>query len=340
MEGFFRGIQNDGGAREFLSQHRWPPGLQEAFIQNLTKTPIRFFVCDDSGSMATSDGHRIIENHGKFQMAPCTRWTELGDAMKFHVGLAQAGCIPTEFRMLNSSAPIRIGFSPDEPLEAKQNMLALFENYPGGGTPLCRHIREIASQISSYTPALLSRGQRACVIIATDGESSDGDIAEALRPLKDLPCWVVVRLCTNEDRISDYWNGIDAQLEVQMDVLDDLSGEGGEIFKVNPWLTYCDILHRMREFGISLKEFDTLDEAALPLEMFRKVCAVIYGKADIDRLPLPEVDLPGFCEGLNQLNTRPQFQVWSPVHKKMLPFVDVKRVARQYGAHKSSCVIV
>lgn len=34
----------------------------------------------------------------------------------------------------------------------------------------------------------------------------------------------MVRLCTDEDRIVEYWNNIDAQLEVDMDVLDDLSG--------------------------------------------------------------------------------------------------------------------
>lgn len=202
-ESFFQGIQNDGGAREYLSLYKWPPAMQEVFLQNLSKTPLRFFICDDSGSMATADGHRIVESNGKYQMTNCTRWAELGEAMKFHVGLAQVGCIPTEFRMLNCSAPVRIGFNPDEPLATSQNLLALFDNYPGGGTPLCRHIREIASQISSYAPVLLSRGQRACVIIATDGESSDGDIAEALRPLKDLPCWVVVRLCTNEERIAE-----------------------------------------------------------------------------------------------------------------------------------------
>ena len=44
---------NEGGAREFLSTYpySWPLGLQDTFINSLNKFPIRFFVCDDSGSV-------------------------------------------------------------------------------------------------------------------------------------------------------------------------------------------------------------------------------------------------------------------------------------------------
>ena len=50
------------------------------------------------------------------------------------------------------------------------------------------------------------------VTIATDGESSDGDIAAAMRPLQALPVWVVIRLCTDDERVVNYWNTIDAQV--------------------------------------------------------------------------------------------------------------------------------
>ena len=55
---------NEAGAREFLSGQKWPIGLQDTFIQNLTKIPIRFFICDDSGSMIASDGHRMLTGGG------------------------------------------------------------------------------------------------------------------------------------------------------------------------------------------------------------------------------------------------------------------------------------
>lgn len=55
---------NEAGAREFLSGHKWPVGLQDTFIHNLSKIPIRFFICDDSGSMIASDGHRMLTGGG------------------------------------------------------------------------------------------------------------------------------------------------------------------------------------------------------------------------------------------------------------------------------------
>jgi hypothetical protein len=41
---------------------------------------------------------------------------------------------------------------------------------------------------------------------------SDGNIVEAMRPLHNLPVWVVLRLCTDDDRIGNYWSDVDRQV--------------------------------------------------------------------------------------------------------------------------------
>ena len=45
-----------------------------------------------------------------------------------------------------------------------------------------------------------------------------------------------------------------------------------QLFAKNPWLTYGEPLHRLREFGIPVKDVDLMDESKLSLAQIRKVC--------------------------------------------------------------------
>ncbi len=94
------------------------------------------------------------------------------------------------------------------------------------------------------------------MVIATDGESTDGDLTDAMRPLQDLPVWVVVRLCTDNPFTVDYWNNIDNELELEMDVLDDLQGEAEEVHTVNKWLSYGEPVSNNRLRELNFLEID------------------------------------------------------------------------------------
>ena len=203
--------------------------MQNTLISSLAQTPVRFMIVDDSGSMSTEDGARVIAGPNGVRLVNCSRWSELTEAMRFHADLAKVAQAPTEFRLLNGAAPLNIGASA---MEDENNVRKLNESFgrgPDGYTPLCRHVAEVHRQIAGLSQQLLAGGKKASVIIATDGEASDGDVAKALAPLHSLPCQVVIRLCTNDDNISNYWENVDKNLELRLDIIDDLVGEAQEV---------------------------------------------------------------------------------------------------------------
>ena len=219
------GVVDVKNARNFLQAKNWSIGMQEVFIKAVTKLPLRFWIIDDSGSMLTNDGNRRMTNATgtSNRIISCTRWSELTSSLKFHVDLIDAACVLSEFRFINQAKPLVLGDSEDieQSRANKAEIYQLFEMGPSGQTPLCFHIREIIAEITVIADRLKELGQKACVIICTDGESTDGDLAREMQPLQDLPVIVVVRLCTDEDLVVQYWNDIDEKLEVDIDVLDD-----------------------------------------------------------------------------------------------------------------------
>ena len=280
--------------------YRWPAGLVNSLFKSLDKNCIRFFVIDDSGSMERSDGLRVERvPNGSCVKVPCTRWRELCDAVSFHAELAYEAQAPSEFRFLNRGHPIEIGYADDDRASLRE-FQELLRDGPSRGTPLCHHVREIVRRIVSIEDDLRRTNKKVSLTIFTDGESSDGDLAQALKPLERLPCWVVIRLCTNEDRIVQYWNTIDDNLELEMDVLDDWFGEGAEITQHNPWLTYGEPLHRFREFGSHYKELDLLDEAPLNADQLRATLAIVLG-GEPNTFPHPTADLPGLTKHVHRL---------------------------------------
>jgi len=327
---------NELALREYLTSFDWPNGLQESLIKGLTKTPMRFMIIDDSGSMAASDGHRLVGKGSQTKLVECTRWSEICDSMRFHAGLAESACAPTEFRLLNGLPPLMLGLGGDNDGSNMHRLLSAFEQSPSGGTPLCSHIGEVIQQIQRAEQQLRSSGSKAVVVIATDGESSDGDLAAAMRPLKSLPVWVVVRLCTDNDKIVNYWNNIDQELELDMDVLDDMCSEAQEVTSNNPWLTYAEPIHRLREFGIPIKELDLLDESKLSIDQLQGMMAIIFGGKKND-YPHPGAGWPEFMHVIRERN-RGEKSIWCPVRKQVSNWIKEDKLTSTYNP--SLCVVM
>ena len=322
-------------ATSFLTDNGWPSGLIECMLGGLKTIPYRFMIIDDSGSMGAYDGMVMhMTKNGQPKMIKCSRWAELAAAMTFHGKFSNIAKAPTEFRFLNNGLPIVIGEGEDDG-QALRSFESRLEQGPSGGTPLVRHIREVAAKIRQMTPELRARGQRVSVTIATDGQSSDGDVAGALKQLLGLPVWTVIRLCTDEENVVDYWNNIDSNIELEMDVLDDLSGECQEVMDMNPWLTYGEPMHRFREFGTSRKELDALDESLLSPDMMRGIMATLFGGNTRD-YPHPEVDFEGLVHLIKEKMDR-EPTIWSPKTKKLVSWVNLGQLKKKYT--KGGCVV-
>jgi hypothetical protein len=153
----------------------------------IEKIAHRFFICDDSGSMASNDGKRLFEQGGKTFEVPCSRWDELVEMLKFHIGLAKAGNAACDFRLLNGLSPKRVGVKEVDPDNTSEKaLLKAFENGPRSMTPLCGVLNSVVKEIRANEHWLRDEGKTVSLIIACDGQASDGNIAMSMKPLERL----------------------------------------------------------------------------------------------------------------------------------------------------------
>lgn len=120
------------------------------------------------------------------------------------------------------------------------------------------------------------------VVLATDGIPSDwqgyggddvtNEFVSALKELEGLPVWVVIRLCTDEGNVTDFYNKLDGLLDLNLEVLDDFLGESKEVQQKNPWLNYALPMHRCRELGYHDRKYD--------VEVVTKAICMYIWKAD------------------------------------------------------------
>lgn len=341
----------EGSVKNLLSQG-FTRSLAESLNHTKNEFALRFWVVDNSGSMQTEDGHRIVggDDKSNVRIVSCSRWEEIRECVEYHIRLASLIEAPTRFRFLNHPGAY-VGAQEFSIAEAKtsnrsgnddlyetQNALKLLRNVrPGGCTPLTQHILEFQHEVSRMAPDLRRTGQKVALILATDGlptdergyggESHKRDFVESLRRLEGLPIWVVIRLCTDEDVVVNFYNELDNLLELSIDVIDDFVGEAKEIYAVNPWLNYSLTLHRLREMGYHDRLFDLIDERALSKSEIRDFSALLLGQENFDGAPDPSVDWNGFAKGVARLLANEAYQ-YNPILRKGAPLIDMKKLNR------------
>lgn len=177
------------------------------------------------------------------------------------------------------------------------------------------------------------------MILATDGLPTDEngyggeeitqEFIKSLKTLEGLPIWLVIRLCTDEDKVTDFYNQLDGMLELSLEVLDDFLAEAREVYRFNPWLNYALSMHRCRELGYHDRLFDLIDERALTKGELRDFSVLLFG-TELSAVPDPVSDWKGFLSYI-QCELTHEGDQWNPIKKKPSPWINIKRLNRVYN---------
>jgi len=343
--------QIDDTQLDALRDQGFTTGLARSLFTNARTFPLRIWIIDNSGSMSTCDGHRLVETSSRkepIKMASCTRWREIQQTVEYHVRMAGLLRAPTTFRLLNDPGlgaghrEFSICKRGDDmiPQDIQQAHDIMHQSTPQGATPLTRHINEIRDDIVAMQPYLAREGKKVAVIIATDGLPTDdygnaganhkSEFVDAIRSLEGLPVWMVFRLCTVNDAVVEFYNGLDSQLEMSVEVILDFVSEAKEIDVQNKWLNYTLPLHRCREMGYYHRLFDLLDERKLTRSELKVFCSILFGDESFADVPDPEEDWNGFMADLKFMLEKENMQ-YNPIKRSMRPVVDSRRLDYDYG---------
>lgn len=328
-----------------LKNQGYTDGLIQSITNNMDAFPQRIWVVDNSGSMATQDGHRLLQTlDNRVKLLDCTRWAEIQDTVSYHARVCALLEAPISFRLLNPVYGKKEFGVAERPDHIQQDLVSTLNNIrqvsPRGVTPLSERVMEISSYLYSIKDQLEARGQKTVIVLATDGLPSNrygktsphtmNEFKNALRSMEGLPVWLVIRLCTDDEETVEFYNNIDCQLEMSCDVLDDFFAEALEVYEHNSWLTYGLPFHRMREMGFYHKLFDLIDERPLTKDELRDFFLLIYGADALDGIPDPQVDWDRFLARIAAVTSKEQLQ-FNPVTKRMMPWVDISKLAFKYG---------
>ena len=211
---------------------------------------------------------------------------------------------------------------------------------PAGGTPLAPHLLEFRRRIVAVEHQLRQQSQQAVIVIATDGlptdtageetEDAKEELVDTLKSFQNLPVWVVIRLCTDNKQVVNFYNTLDQMLELPLEVCDDFLGESKEIHEHNPWLNYALPLHRMRESGFHHRIVDLLDERLLTKDELHEFLIVLFGEKAMRDAPNIHSEWPEYNIFLSCVN-RAEGKHWRTHSRKTEHWIDMRRLNKMFG---------
>mmetsp|Transcript_137972 Transcript_137972/g.349565 ORF Transcript_137972/g.349565 Transcript_137972/m.349565 type:complete len:399 (+) Transcript_137972:66-1262(+) len=332
-----------------------PRGLAGVVAQDDKRIGLRVYLLDNSGSTSQPDGSVVQQGaDGRLRQRPCTRWEEICAFAEDHARWNLKVGTPCEFILLNSMG--RTSGSPmvegrdcihidrshgPETSQLQELRELLMNNGPRGVTPISERLEDIRRRIQADFSALAQARQMIFLTIVTDGlptspssgQSGPADrkvMIEMMRSLcASLPVQLVIRLCTDEEQTIDFYNNIDEELELPLDILDDISGEAREVAKHgNDWFAYTPVLHRIREAGTLSKMLDAIDERPLSVLEVQQFAELLCGS----QRPLAGLGKRQFVNEIQEIVAQTPL-VYDARRQEMRPIVDIPklRIAMRVG---------
>ena len=228
-------------------------------------------------------------------------------------------------------------------LQTLQNVMV--RSLPKGNTSeLTKYLGFVKSLILKNQSQLHQQNKTITVVLATQGyptnergesdASTHAQFAQMLQSFQNLPVFILLRLCTDNEDILDYYNTLDRQFtHLKYDVLDDYFGEALEVYLRNPWLTYTLPLHRFRELGYWYHCLDLLDERLLTLQELYEFCCLLFDSSSTSTTTIPNPMMVGwnaFYQILSNVVVNEGAQ-WNPVTQKKTPWINLIQLNRIYG---------
>merc|ERR1712060_261424 len=126
-----------------------------------------------------------------------------------------------------------------------------------------------------------------------------------------------------------FYNKIDEELELPLDILDDMVSEAQELASCgNDWFAYTPVLHRIREAGTLSSLLDAMDERQLTTAEVRELAELLSGAPQ----PLEDLSTREFIDEMKRIVASAPL-VYDARHQDMRPVFDILklRAALRHG---------